>query len=657
MNSRRSFLAGSAASVVTAASLRAAAPSSLTDTVSLDGAWRFRLDREEAWREVTVPHTWQVEPGCTEYYGPAVYERSFFAPGRWAACAVRIRFEAVYHSARVEINGKLVGEHLRKGYTPFTLDITPHVRVGAVNTIRVRVDNSFDGAMLPRGRSSDWAHDGGLFRPVSMLITPHVFIERIEIDAPGAVSVRAVIRNSGSSPASGSLLCGVEDVEVSARYNIARGAASVVSLPPIRLSNPKLWHFDDPHLYEAKVRLDNGHEYSDTFGIRTIETRDNGFYLNGERVRLMGVERMAGSNPEFGMAEPSHWIDHDHADMQELNCVYTRVHWPQDRRVLDYCDRNGILIQTEVPAWGPKTFEGMKGEPSAEIMENGLGQLREMVAEARNHPCIFSWGLCNEINGQNPPAAAFVRRMYQEAKKLDPTRLATYASHSLFKTPEKDVAGELDYVMFNEYYGSWQKGGPEDLQRTLDAIHRAFPNKALVISEYGYCACTAERPEDDGKRTQVLFDHDRVFRDRPWVAGLIFFCYNDYRTHIGDKGIGAAKQRVHGVVDLYGARKPSFEALRRESSPIAAVSMNGSSVVTIASRETVPSWTLRRYRLRAVVYGHGDIPLERFETPLPDIRPGSQVTATLKLTTENPGRIRLDVLRPGGISVFTTVTG
>ena len=59
------------------------------------------------------------------------------------------------------------------------------------------------------------------------------------------------------------------------------------------------------------------------------------------------------------MAEPASWIEHDHADMKELNCVFTRVHWPQDRRVLDYCDRHGILMQTEVPTWGPGTSQGM----------------------------------------------------------------------------------------------------------------------------------------------------------------------------------------------------------------------------------------------------------------------------------------------------------
>src|SRR5882757_5379568 len=73
------------------------------------------------------------------------------------------------------------------------------------------------------------------------------------------------------------------------------------------------------------------HEFTTMFGIRSIEVNDGSFWLNGERVRLMGVERMAGSDPNYGMAEPTSWIDHDHDDLKNLNCVLTRVHWPQDK--------------------------------------------------------------------------------------------------------------------------------------------------------------------------------------------------------------------------------------------------------------------------------------------------------------------------------------
>src|SRR5260370_41111853 len=99
----------------------------------------------------------------------------------------------------------------------------------------------------------------------------------------------------------------------------------------------------------------------------------------------MGVRRMAGSNPEFGMGEPSEWITHDHHDLKHLNCVFTRVHWPQDKRALEYCDRHGILMQTAVPTWGYDTFAGMVAEPDADIMENGLERLREMIGRDPIH--------------------------------------------------------------------------------------------------------------------------------------------------------------------------------------------------------------------------------------------------------------------------------
>jgi beta-galactosidase len=673
MPSRRQFLTGTAGILAVETGV-AAAPDSppAFEQQSLDGIWRFRIDASHEPVLVEVPHTWQVSDRTADHYGTASYERDFDVPREWAGGAVRIEFEAVFHSAVVSINGVAAGEHLRKGYTAFAFDISRLLRFGERNTVRVRVDNSFDDRMLPRGRSSDWAHDGGIYRPVRLLCTPKVFAERVEIDADpnlgsgsADLRVRLLVTNSGATPATGSVALRVTDEKTglvaladpnAARYSVKPGETATVEIPAAVIRNARLWHFDHPNLYTLRVRLDSGHALEETFGIRKIETRECGFYLNGERVRLMGTERMAGSNPEFGMAEPSAWIDHDHADMKNLNCIYTRVHWQQDRRVLDYCDRRGILIQTEVPTWGGETFAGMPREPSETIMGNGIDQLHEMIARDRNHPCIFSWGVCNEVQGQNPPAYAFAKRMYEEAKKLDPKRLVTYASNSLEATPGKDVAGLMDYVMWNEYYGSWYKGTPADLARNLEEIHQAFPSKAIVISEYGYCACTADRPEGDAKRMDVLRDHDRVFHGREYVAGLIFFCYNDYRTHVGDKGVGATKQRVHGVVDLYGARKPSYELLRAESSPVESLTVKGGPGaldVVLRTRETVPSYTLAGYKLRALCYGHGDIPLERFEADIPSLAPGKEAAVAVAFREKAPVRVQIDVLRPTGFSAYT----
>jgi beta-galactosidase len=670
-SSRRRFLGVAAAvGALVPEPAGAAAGAGMQAEVSLCGAWEFRATADAAWMPVEVPHTWQVTAGLEDHRGRAWYRREIEIPAAWAGSTVRVEFEAVFHSARVTVNGQSAGEHLRKGYTAFRFDITRLLRFGARNTLAVEVDNAFDAAMLPRARSSDWAHDGGIVRPVTLLVSPPAYLERIAIDADpdvergtAAVALSALVRNSGSANFQGTLACRILDDETGlvVAQNAAQpvrlraGEAAAIALPAVPLAAPRLWHFDHPHLYVAEATLD-GHAVRETFGIRKFEVRDGGFYLNGERVTLMGVERMAGSHPDYGMAEPASWIAHDHDDLKELNCVFTRVHWPQDRRVLDYCDRHGILMQTEVPAWGGNTFQGMTGEPSPEILNNGLEQLQEMIARDAHHPCLFAWGLCNEVNGQNPAAAAFARRLLAEAKKLDPRRLCSYASNSLQKTPGRDVSGEMDFIEWNEYYGSWSKGSPEDVCRNLDEIHAAFPSKPVVISEYGYCACTPDRPEGDQERIRILRGHTAVLRAHPASAGMIFFDYNDYRTHVGDQGVGALQQRVHGVVDVYGRRKPSFAVLRDESSPVAEMQANvaaGALEAMVRTRERGPGYTLRGYVLRGIAYAASGIPVERQQAALPDLKPGAEARVRLAFAAKDLAWVQLDVVRPTGFSAFT----
>lgn len=697
LNSRRKFLIGTATFATNVAgapteALVAKKPATHqpTESPSLDGEWLFRTDPEDVglhnnwfstspapsdWTTVTVPHTWQVQPPFVEFRGIAWYQRNFDFPERWVGSAIRIEFEAVFHSATVWVNGKLAGEHARKGYTAFAFDISHLVNAGAPNSLVVRVDNSFNLHMLPRGRSSDFPHDGGIFRPVQLLITPEVFVERVDIDAlpdprnaEAQLEIVADCRNSSSKTWHGHASFRVIEEDTGLEV-LANPKAGIYSIAPhsthslavsATLSNPKPWHFDHPHLYRLEFLLANGsesHLFSTTFGVRRFEVKDGALYLNGELVRLTGVERMGGSNPEFGMAEPENWIVHDHNDLKHLNCVFTRVHWPQDTRVLDYCDRHGILIQSEIPAWGWESFKGMATEPDADILENGIEQLREMIARDRNHPSLVIWGLCNEVGGQLPAAYQFAERMLAEAKKLDPNRLCSYASNSLEKTPELDVAGLMDLIEMNEYVGTWSPGNLETISKYLDAIHGAFPDKPVVISEYGYCACVPERHEDDARRIEILRTHDAVFRSKDYVAGAIFFCYNDYRSQAGFSGVGALQQNIHGVVDVFGTRKPSFDALREESSPIASLSVENHSNafrVQVKTRSTIPNYTLRGYRVRAVYYGGDGIALEQQEVALPDLPPGGEAQVQLVFHQPNPpSGVKFDVIRPTQFSAYS----
>ena len=526
--------------------------------------------------------------------------------------------------------------------------------------------------MLPRGEASDWATDGGIYRPVQLLVTPTTFVEQLGIEAvpdfataEAKLTLTAVVRNTGLMPWSGQSSFRVvndsDELEISAGTDsetllIKPGSTRILTLQTM-LSKPKLWHFDSPNLYRLEFEVSDGrqtHQFTSAFGIRKLEVREGKFYFNNEPVRLMGAERMAGSNPTFGMAEPHEWITHDHDDLKSLNCVFTRVHWPQDRRVLDYCDRQGILIQTEVPAWGEETFQGMGTEPNADIMENGLEQLHEMIARDRNHPSVVVWGLCNEINGHNPPAYKFAKRLLEEAKKLDPTRLCSYASNSLGDTPQQDVAALMDFVELNEYFGSWVPGTTEVLSQSLDELHRQLPDKAIVISEYGYCACVADRPEGDEHRFEILRSHTNTIRLKDYIAGTIFFCYNDYRTHGGYRGVGALKHNPHGVVDVYGKPKNSYPLLRQESSPVEFLSVENhlnTFELKLKAKRTLPSYTLRGYKLRAVFYGDGEIPVELQQLDLPDLAPDAETSLELKFAqSSTPLIVRFYVLRPTGFA-------
>ena len=639
------------------------------------GWFKSGKDRPSALSGVTVPHTWQVSAENAGYMGVGWYWAEFDAPSHGAGRCVRIEFEAVFHTAKVWLNGKLLGEHPGRGYTAFTFDATPALRLDAPNFLAVKVDNSFNADILPRNRSYDWAQDGGITRPVSLLVTPSAYIDRLWIDAKPDLNaghtplkIRATVRNAGKRAQQLTFAYQVMEegsavalgrVQKAGEVRLEPGAAQEVVLTPIDLPL-KLWHFDHPRLYQAIVEIwQRGkpvHSYTQTFGSRKFEVKGTGFYLNGERVWLMGVERMAGSNPHYGMAEPEALITHDHEDMKELNCVFTRVHWQQDKRVLDYCDRHGILFQEEVPSWGGGTFKDMTNEPTPEIMQNGLGQLREMITRDGNHPCIVSWGLCNEVNGHNPVSRVFIQRMAAEARRLDPHRLLTYASNSLQQDPGEDAAGLLDFIEWNEYYESWYPGNPDSVRHNLQLIHEAFPHKPVVISEYGYCECKPDRLGGDARRTEILRAHTQACREFDFVGGTIFFDYNDYRTHIGDKGVGPLKQRVHGVVDLYGNRKPSFEALRQESSPVESLQLaagDGLLTATVAIRKTLPTYTLEGYTLRWMVFGFDDLPMEEGSAALPKLSPGQQATLRMEFQEKHPTRVRVDVLRPTGFSVVT----
>jgi Glycosyl hydrolases family 2, TIM barrel domain/Glycosyl hydrolases family 2 len=217
------------------------------------------------------------------------------------------------------------------------------------------------------------------------------------------------------------------------------GATAEITLTAT-IPEPTLWDFDHPHLYRwvATLRPADGpilHTTDETFGVRTIELRAAGLYLNGEPVRLVGLTRHADS-PAHGLADPVKVMAADFADLKRMNAVLSRpAHYPQADFILGYSDRHGLLLIPEIPAW--QLSAAQLAHPR--IRRLARQQLREMIRSQANHPTVWAWSLGNEFASDTPAGHAFVRELMAMAKALDPTRPVGFVSNRLGDRPWGDA--------------------------------------------------------------------------------------------------------------------------------------------------------------------------------------------------------------------------
>ena len=686
-------------------------------SIPLSGEWRFSIDKDQvgeeqeytspsfddsSWTTVSVPHTWNVMSDYSNYEGLAWYRRTFTAPPELQDSHVRLRFEAVFYLARVWLNGQYLGQH-EGGYTPFEFDVTSIVKSGAENVIAVQVDNMRATNRIPVVISPDWSFDwwnyGGITRDVSLEITSQVYIARQQIvSAPhltgmdqadsATVTAMLTVNNTSDSDFDGSIQADLMDntngqsvlaSPVLAAFSVDAENSIEVQID-LTITSPKLWHFDHPNLYRWSASLlDAAGQVLDTkevkIGIRFVELKDGYFYLNGEPVRLVGITRHA-DYPGQGSAETVTAMAADYDDLKTLNEVLSRpVHYPQNKFILDYADQHGILLIPEVPAW-QLTQEQMYSEQMRELEKQ---QLREMIAEDFNHPSVWAWSVGNEIESNTGSGLEFVKEMVAYVKLLDPTRPVGFASNRLGTQPWFDATAASDFVLMNQYFGTWV-GPKQGLGPALDLIHKTWPDKTVIISEYGfephwnalwgpptsdlnvedYYFVSEETPSDsedaDIVRRQLIAEQLEIFRSKPFVAGAIFWTYQDYRTR---------SNFVMGLVDFNRNRRGSWAVLREESSPALIDSLTFSSItdgkrtatVALHTRGPVdvdmPSYTLRGYSLHwAVTTPDGSTMFSEGDISLPTLAPASQWSGEIEFTTSTEEYIiTLSIVRPTGYSV------
>ena len=687
-------------------------------SIPLSGEWCFSLDKDQvgegqgwanpnfddsSWMAVSVPHTWNVIPEYSNYEGLAWYRRTFTAPPELRDSHVRLRFEAVFYLARVWLNGQYLGQH-EGGYSPFEFDVTSIAKSGEENVIAVQVDNLRATNRIPVVIRPDWSFDwwnyGGITRDVSLEITSRAYISRQKIvsiphltgidEADSAkLTASITINNTSDGVSDGSIRADLLDdangqsVLLSPLLSPVRASAesSAEVKIDIMITDPKLWHFDHPNLYRWSVSLLNAdgqvlHTNEVTIGFRSVELKDGYFYLNGEPVRLVGITRHA-DYPGQGSAETVTAMTADYDDLKRLNEVFSRpVHYPQHEFILEYADRHGILLIPEVPAW-QLTQEQMYSDQMRELEKQ---QLREMIAEDFNHPSVWAWSIGNEIESNTGSGLEFVKEMIAYVKSLDPTRPVGFASNRLGTQPWFDATAASDFVLMNQYFGTWV-GPKQGLGPALDLIHKTWPDKTVIISEYGfephwnalwgpptsnlnvegYYFVSEDTPSDseeaDIVRRQLITEQLEIFRSKPFVAGAIFWTYQDYRTR---------SNFIMGLVDFNRNRRGSWEVLREEYAPALIDSLTPSSITDVKRTATValhtrgpvdvdmPSYTIRGYSLYWTVtsldsstkFSEGDI-------HLPTLTPASQWSGEIEFTAPTEEYIIIvSIIRPTGYSVI-----
>lgn len=643
--------------------------------ISLNGQWKFWIPEctesanlsptVKAEKHVSVPHTYNVMDGLEDYAGWACYSRTLPITSDMKGKLLRVNFNGVYHDAVVYVNGNEVGQHLNAGYSPFSFDITPFVDFAddASNIILVKCNNGYSEENLPWKRKFDWANDGGIYRDVTLHVSGRQSLRYVHVtpkielaDSTAIAQISIKLWQPSVKTANVKLKItenstGKTVYEGSKKLKVNKSGTFDCDVDCGKVA---LWHFDNPALYTYEATLVDGTQIYDQrtecFGFRVFKVEGDHFTLNGEAVRLPGLENMPGSNPDFGMAESHEYMAKTVQLMKDLNCTITRYHWAQDDYRYHLMDSLGMLVQEELSWW-----QGPYKELGPSLMATAKRQLEELIEAHYNHPSIFAWGMSNEV-GDNQDD---VVELGKYARKLDSNRIIDVVCNHMFRELDKDPSFALDLPTWNEYIGTWHADNREQLPGYFNDIEKNMNGRPLLISESGLCepAFTG----GDARRVDEMIYHIGEWKKHQFVCGYIYFCLEDYRTQMGEEGIGKDRIRRHGVCNKRLEPKASYYVLQQIMCPIDVTvvkpeggvknndtlaniydidNSNTSAEITIRVKDDIPSYKLRGY---SIIYADNKGVSQSIA--LPDLNPGEDFTFILK--NVNNG-YNFNVIRPDG---------
>lgn len=506
---------------------------------------------------VQIPHTNVELPyhyfNESEYQIVSCYKKKFRCPQLSDNNVLRIRFEGVMACAKVYLNGVFIGEHLG-GYTPFSFEIQNVVKEHEDNFLTVVVDSTERPDVPPFGGVIDYLTYGGIYREVYLEILEPLFIENVKAEATDVLNPVKGIKldvyldnRIGKTAVNADIKATLTDLsgetiaDVSETVLVEPGKqCSTIAIKDLK--NIQLWDIENPVLYWVNVEINYANQidnFTTRFGFRDCNFTSEGFFLNGKKVKIVGLNRHQ-SYPYVGYAMPKR-VQQKDADIikYELCCNLVRTsHYPQSVHFLDRCDEIGLLVFEELPGWQHIGDENWKNI--------ALNNIQEMIERDWNHPSIIVWGV--RIN-ESLDDDCFYERTNKLARNLDSTRQTGGVRYIDNSNLLEDVYTMNDFV---------HSGNNIGLRKQQDVTGLTYDVPYMVTEYNGHMFPTKKADNEERQMSHVL-RHLKV-QDASWaddsISGAIGWCAFDYNTH-SDFGAGDMICH-HGVMDMF--RIPKFAA-------------------------------------------------------------------------------------------------
>ncbi len=594
--SRRRFLAG-AAGVVGSVGLAGcsvthanASASSLTGhrgpaarTEELDTDWLFggllspgstnpNFD-DRAFARVNLPHT--VTPLSWRHWDPTsweqvwIYRRHFNRPANFTGLRVFVDITAAMTNAGLTLNGEALAPH-EGGYLPCTREITTLVTEHD-NVLAVALDSRFQLDVPPnrpapyRSSSIDFYQPGGLYRHARLRAVPSTFIsdvfaKPVDVLSPSRRLVVNCTIDAEAVPAHPlSVEVSLSDAThtigaVTAPVRVTAAGTVSVDIELGDLGSITLWDVDQPQLYDVTATLVSGgtaiHDHRCRVGFREATFTEEGFFLNGRRLKIFGLNRhqfypFAGGAMADRIQRRDATILHD-----ELNCNMVRCsHYPQSEAFVDACDELGMLVWEEAPGWG---YLGDSAWLAA-----ARQNVQDMVERDRNHPSIVIWGA--RLN-ESPNNVSFDTAMKELVDSLDGSRPTSGATDGLLYT-DTNAEYVMDVFAYDDYT---QANGQASLLPPRSGLPYLVTEAVGSLSgpSTHYRRTDTESIQQGQTVAHALVHDIAASSDR--YCGLLGWCAFDYCS---GQGFAFGGVKYNGVCDIFRVPKPGAAIYRSQVDP------------------------------------------------------------------------------------------